>query len=68
MKTRSSLKAGVLNHAQTLKVRSGVRGGLAAVNHSQVLKVKSGLKGGAMNHAQTLKVKTGVNAGGNCWK
>lgn len=36
----------------TLKVRSGLKGGKLATNHTRTLKVRSGLKGGrlAQNH------------------
>jgi hypothetical protein len=41
---------------KSLKVKTGVKGGKLAANHSRSFKVKTGLKGGRLagNHSRTL--------------
>ena len=44
-------------NATTLKVKTGLKGGRLAANHSRGLKVTTGLKGGrlAANHSRRLR-------------
>jgi len=72
MRIRTALKAGVgtdskivLNHSETLAVRSALKAGGEKLNHNETLVVRTALKaaGASLNHNQPLKVRTQLKAG-----
>ena len=75
MKIRTQLKAGRKaggtqqeNHNETLRVRSAIKAGRAALlsNHNEALQVRTALRAGGIkfNHNEALRVRTTLRAGG----
>ena len=61
MKTKTDVKAGTINHNETLAVRSDVKAG--TINHNETLAVRTDVKAGVLNHNETLTVRSDVKAG-----